>query len=166
MPPSGCTTRASSEACAGTEIRRCCTRRAPSWWRATVVVWAPGARAPDFRAVDANEAERLLKSWWLSAHVKRRSRSGHLVPTVQSTVQSEQISCPAACRKPLQKAGSALAAHWIDDPLIKAAMAKVAHALGQTGSLTEAQVRDVLGTGLVEWLELRAPERQGELCST
>jgi hypothetical protein len=38
----------------------------------------------------------------------------------------------------------------------------VAHALGQTGSLTDAQVRDVLGRGLVEWLELADPPRQSE----
>jgi hypothetical protein len=67
--------------------------------------------------------------------------------------------------KPEYMAAVALAAHWLDDPLVKAAVAKLAHALGQTGSLTDAQVRDVLGTGLVEWLELAAP-RQGELCST
>ena len=49
---------------------------------------------------------------------------------------------------------------------MKAAIAKVAHALGQTGSLTDAQVRAVLGPGLTGWLELGSPPRQGELCST
>jgi hypothetical protein len=68
--------------------------------------------------------------------------------------------------KPQYMAAVALASHWIDDPLVKAAIAKVAHALGQTRSLTDAQVRDVLGAGLVEWLELAAPPRQGEMCST
>jgi hypothetical protein len=59
-------------------------------------------------------------------------------------------------------AAVALAAHWLVDPLVKAAVARVAHALGQTGSLTDAQVRDVLGPGLVEWLELADPPRQSE----
>jgi hypothetical protein len=59
-------------------------------------------------------------------------------------------------------AAVALASHWLGDPLVKAAIAKVAHALGQTGSLTDAQVRDVLGRGLVEWLELADPPRQSE----
>ena len=68
--------------------------------------------------------------------------------------------------KPEYMAAVALAAHWLDDPLVKSAIAKVAHALGQTGSLTDAQLRDVLGPGLVEWLEQGAPPRQGELCST
>jgi hypothetical protein len=49
---------------------------------------------------------------------------------------------------------------------VKSAVAKLAHALGQTGSLTDAQVRDVLGRGLVGWLELAAPLRQGERYST
>ena len=64
--------------------------------------------------------------------------------------------------KPEYMAAVALAAHWLDDPLVKAAISKLAHALGQTGSLTDAQVRDVLGTGLVEWLELADPPRQSE----
>jgi hypothetical protein len=68
--------------------------------------------------------------------------------------------------KPEYMAAVALAAHWLADPLVKSAIAKVAHALGQTGSLTDAQVRDALGPGLVEWLELAARPRQGELCST
>jgi hypothetical protein len=62
-------------------------------------------------------------------------------------------------------AAVALAADWLGDPLVKSAIAKVAHALRQTGFLTDAQVRDVLGSGLVEWLELAAPP-QGALCST
>jgi hypothetical protein len=59
-------------------------------------------------------------------------------------------------------AAVALASHWLADPLVKSAIAKVAHALGQTGFLTDAQVRDLLGRGLVEWLELADPPRQSE----
>jgi hypothetical protein len=68
--------------------------------------------------------------------------------------------------KPEYVAAVALASHWLADPLVKSAIAKVAHALGQSGSLSDAQVRDVLGTGLVGWLELGAPPGQGELCNT
>jgi hypothetical protein len=64
--------------------------------------------------------------------------------------------------KPDYMAAVALAAHWLADPLVKSAIAKVAHALGQTGLVTDAQVRDVLGRGLVEWLELADAPRQSE----
>jgi hypothetical protein len=47
----------------------------------------------------------------------------------------------------------ALAAHQLDDPLVKAAIAQVAHALGQTGVLTGQQVRELLGPNMVAWLE-------------
>jgi hypothetical protein len=63
-------------------------------------------------------------------------------------------------------AALALAAGWLDDPLVKSAIAKVAHALGREGVLTGQQIRDVLGPGLVGWLELAEPRRQGEPCNT
>lgn len=78
----------------------------------------------------------------------------------------EHLVCTLASHLKLNKPGYvaavALASHWLGDPLVKSAIAKVAHALGQTGSLTDAQVRDVLGPGLVEWLELADPPRQSE----
>jgi hypothetical protein len=47
----------------------------------------------------------------------------------------------------------ALARHHLDDPLCKAAIGRIAHALGQRGSLTHEPVCEALGRGLVEWLE-------------
>jgi hypothetical protein len=64
------------------------------------------------------------------------------------------------------RAAQALAAHWLDDPLVKSAIAKVAHALGQAGSLTDAEVRAVLGPGLLGWLEMTSPPQAGALCNT
>ena len=45
------------------------------------------------------------------------------------------------------RAALAIAAHWLDDPLVKSAIAQVAHALGHAGELTDREVRDVLGRG-------------------
>ena len=50
-------------------------------------------------------------------------------------------------------AAVALAGHQLDDPLVKAAIAQVAHALGQTGVLTGQQIEQLLGPNMVAWLE-------------
>ena len=52
----------------------------------------------------------------------------------------------------------ALACHHLDDPLTKGAISRVAHALGQHGSLTHDEVCDALGPGFVEWLECSNPQ--------
>ena len=48
-------------------------------------------------------------------------------------------------------AAVALAAHWLDDPLVKSAMATVAHLLGQEGVLTDATIRKALGAEMLAW---------------
>ena len=58
-------------------------------------------------------------------------------------------------------AAVALAAHQLDDPLVKAAIAQVAHALGQTGVLTGQQIEQLLGPNMVAWLE----RGEDSLCS-
>jgi hypothetical protein len=77
----------------------------------------------------------------------------HVVLTLVSHLQLTRAEYMAAV---------ALASHWLGDPLVKSAIAKVAHALGQTGLLTDAQVREVLGRGLVEWLEAAGPPHRTE----
>ena len=46
-------------------------------------------------------------------------------------------------------------------PLVKAAIAQVAHALGQTGLLTGRQIEQLLGPNMVAWLE----HGEDSLCS-
>jgi hypothetical protein len=48
-------------------------------------------------------------------------------------------------------AAVALADRWLDNPQVKTAIAKVAHALGEVGELTDRGVRDALGPELVRW---------------
>jgi hypothetical protein len=48
-------------------------------------------------------------------------------------------------------AAVALAAHHLDEPQVKAAIARVADALGEAGELTDRGVRDALGPELVRW---------------
>jgi hypothetical protein len=63
------------------------------------------------------------------------------------------------------QAAVALAAHWLDDPFVKSAMATVAHALGQEGVLTDSMVRNALGPHMVRWFERAAMEQHGELAA-
>jgi hypothetical protein len=49
----------------------------------------------------------------------------------------------------------ALAAHHLDEPQVKAAIAKVADALGQAGEMDDRAVRDALGPELVRWFAHR-----------
>lgn len=58
-------------------------------------------------------------------------------------------------------AAVALAAYQLDDPLVKAAIAQVAHALGQTGVLAGQQIEQLLGPNMVAWLE----HGEDSLCS-
>jgi hypothetical protein len=44
-----------------------------------------------------------------------------------------------------------LAAHHLDDPFVKGAIATVADALGEHGVLSDQQVREALGPQLLEW---------------
>jgi hypothetical protein len=60
----------------------------------------------------------------------------------------------------------ALAEHWVSDPLVKAAIAKVAYALGQAGALTDRMVREALGPELVAWFEMGPRPREEHLCSS
>ena len=46
-----------------------------------------------------------------------------------------------------------LAAHHLDDPFVKSAIATVADALGEHGVLTDQQVRDALGPHLLVWFD-------------
>jgi hypothetical protein len=46
-------------------------------------------------------------------------------------------------------AAVALADRWLDNPQVKTAIAKVAHALSEVGELTDRGVRDALGPELV-----------------
>jgi hypothetical protein len=50
----------------------------------------------------------------------------------------------------------ALAAHHLDEPQVKAAIAKVADALGQAGELDDRAVRDALGPELLRWFAHKA----------
>lgn len=60
----------------------------------------------------------------------------------------------------------ALAEHWLNDPLVKASIAKLARALGEAGSLTDRMIRDVLGPGLIGWFEMRARAEDRQLCGS
>jgi hypothetical protein len=60
----------------------------------------------------------------------------------------------------------ALAEHWVSDPLVKAAIAKVAYALGQAGALTDRMVREALGPELVAWFEMGPRPREEHVCSS
>ena len=51
------------------------------------------------------------------------------------------------------RAAVALAAHWLDDPFVKAAIARVADALGEAGELSDRQVRAALGPHLLAWFD-------------
>jgi hypothetical protein len=62
------------------------------------------------------------------------------------------------------EAALALAAHHLDDPLVKSAIATVADALGERGVLTDRQVRDALGPHLLAWFH-RGFDRGEELAA-
>jgi hypothetical protein len=54
-------------------------------------------------------------------------------------------------REYLSVAEVAMRLGWLDNPQVKTAIAKVAHALGEVGELTDRGVRDALGPELVRW---------------
>ena len=58
------------------------------------------------------------------------------------------------------RAAVVIAAHHLADPLVKAAMATVAHALGQEGVLTDATIREALGPQMLAWFERTATDRR------
>ena len=58
----------------------------------------------------------------------------------------------------------ALAAHHLDDPFVKAAIANVADALGERGVLDDREVRDALGPSLLAWFA-RADDRGEEVAA-
>ena len=57
------------------------------------------------------------------------------------------------------QAAVAIAAHWLDDPLVKSAMATVAHALGREGVLTDSMIRKALGREMLAWFARAEPVR-------
>ena len=59
----------------------------------------------------------------------------------------------------------ALAAHWLADPLVKSAMATVAHALGQKGVLTDDQVRKALGPQMLAWFARADTDRHEDVAA-
>ena len=58
-----------------------------------------------------------------------------------------------------------LAAQRLDDPPVRAAVARVADALGQEGVLTDLMVRKALGPQLLTYLARAATEQHGELAA-
>jgi hypothetical protein len=58
-------------------------------------------------------------------------------------------------------AAVAIAAHWLDDPYVKSAVATVAHALGRESVLTGSMIRQALGPHMLAWFGRAAPEQHG-----
>jgi hypothetical protein len=63
------------------------------------------------------------------------------------------------------RAAVAIAAHWLDDPLVKSAMATVAHLLGWEGVLTNDQIRRALGPQLLAWFERADTDRHEDVAA-
>ena len=58
-----------------------------------------------------------------------------------------------------------LAAQRLDDPPVRAAVARVADALGQEGVLTDLMVRQALGPNLLTYLARAATDRREDVAA-
>jgi hypothetical protein len=56
-------------------------------------------------------------------------------------------------------AAGAIAAHYLDDPRVKAAVARVAEKLGQLGALTNVGCKDAVGPEFMRWVNGEDVER-------
>jgi hypothetical protein len=83
-----------------------------------------------------------------------------LHPDVSDSLATARLINHLALTKGDYDAAVAIASHWLHDPMVKAAIARVATALGQHGELDDRMVREALGPHLLAWLARTTTDRE------